>query len=81
MTEIIRMPYSFFSVDGHQEIVDALEEIGYRVVKTYPEQEAPETEPCCMFCGKTDYLNYTIGKKHVCSDCGSEIKYIARSGW
>ena len=37
--EIIYMPYSFYSKDGWREIVDALEVMGYVVVKTYPDEE------------------------------------------
>lgn len=34
----VRMPYSFFSHEGHGDIIESLNRMGYRVVKTYPEE-------------------------------------------
>ena len=34
--EEIKLPYSFYSKDGHEKIVDWLEEHGYVVIKKYP---------------------------------------------
>lgn len=41
--EVIQLPYSFFSKNGHEEIVKQLTDMGYWVVKTYPEEEKKPT--------------------------------------
>lgn len=37
--EIIFMPYSFYSKDGHEKIIDELNKMGYAVCKTYPDEK------------------------------------------
>jgi len=38
-SEPIYMPYSFYSLEGHEIVLDRLREMGYDIVKTYPEDE------------------------------------------
>lgn len=39
--EVIAFPYSFYSQDGHQEIIRKLNQMGYQCVKVYPDQTYP----------------------------------------
>ena len=68
--KVIRLPYEFYSTEGHEEILNWFKQNGFQTVKIYPD-------------GETAYTDKPKPDPKICIDCKKPlggVKFSADGG-